>query len=164
MRVRLPLILVDLLIGAAAFSAIDSKILGLFHDDGIYAVAAKALADGDGYRIVSLPGGPAQTKYPFLYSTLLSLIWRISPPFPDNIVFLKSLNVIILLAIFLISFVYYRREINREFLNQLLKTPQRRSASRPKLMAGAASCGSMAKHHHWEVNLGVNGRALILRR
>ena len=114
MRVRLPLILVGLLIGAAAFSAIDSKILGLFHDDGIYAVAAKALADGDGYRIVSLPNVPAQTKYPFLYSTLLSLIWRISPPFPDNIVFLKSLNVIILLAIFLISFVYYRRGSDRD--------------------------------------------------
>ena len=60
MRVRLPLILVGLLIGAAAFSAIDPKSLGLFHDDGIYAVAAKALADGDGYRIVSLPNGPAQ--------------------------------------------------------------------------------------------------------
>ena len=31
-------------------------------------MAAKALAEGNGYRIESLPGAPAQTKYPFLFS------------------------------------------------------------------------------------------------
>jgi len=51
---------VGLLIAVAAFAAINPRILGLFHDDGIYAVAAKALADGDGYRIISLPGDPAR--------------------------------------------------------------------------------------------------------
>ncbi|HEX6769869.1 MAG TPA: hypothetical protein VF208_11000 [Candidatus Binatia bacterium] len=98
-----------MLIALAAFAAINPRILGLFHDDGIYAVVAKAVADGEGYRIISLPGEPSQTKYPFLYSSLLSLIWRVSPPFPGNIVFLKLLNVVILLAVFLVSYVYYRR-------------------------------------------------------
>ena len=109
MRLRLPVILVGLLIAGAAFAAINPKILGLFHDDGVYAVTAKALADGDGYRIVSLPSEPAQTKYPFFYSLLLSLIWRIAPAFPGNIVFLKSLNVLVLVGIFFVSMVYYRR-------------------------------------------------------
>jgi len=109
MRLRLPVLLVGLLIAAAAFAAINPRILGLFHDDGVYAVAAKALADGDGYRIVSLPSDPAQTKYPILYSALLSVIWRLAPQFPANIVYLKALNVVILLAIFFLSLVYYRR-------------------------------------------------------
>ena len=113
---RLPrlVLFVGLLIAFAGFAAINPQILGLFHDDGIYAVAAKALAGGDGYRIISLPGDPAQTKYPFIYPMLLSLMWRISPPFPGNIIFLKSLNVVILLAIYLISFVYYRRGRDRD--------------------------------------------------
>lgn len=113
MRLRLTVLFVGSLIAVAAFAAINQKVLGLFHDDGVYAVTAKALADSDGYRIVSLPGDPPQTKYPFFYSSLLSLIWRIAPPFPANIVFLKSLNVLVLLGIFFFSMVYYRRSSER---------------------------------------------------
>lgn len=71
-----PVVIVALLLGAVAFWGADKQTLGLFHDDGIYAVVAKALAEGDGYRVVSLPGAPAQTKYPFLFSFLISLLWR----------------------------------------------------------------------------------------
>lgn len=112
MRLRLPVLIVGLLIAIAASAAINPRILGLFHDDGVYAVAAKALADGDGYRIVSLPSEPAQTKYPFFYSALLSRIWRVAPQFPANIVYLKAFNVVILLAIFFLSWVYYQRGRN----------------------------------------------------
>lgn len=58
---------------------------GLFHDDAIYLVSAKALAEGRGYRIASLPGEPFQTKYPPLYPALLSVIWRVDPSFPANL-------------------------------------------------------------------------------
>ncbi len=53
--------------------------LGEFHDDGLYYAGAKSLAEGHGYRIVNLPGEPAQTKYPPLYSWLLSLDLRAAP-------------------------------------------------------------------------------------
>ena len=109
MTLRLPVMFVGLSIGVAAVAAINPHILGLFHDDGVYAVVAKSLADGDAYRIISLPGEPAQTKYPFFYSALLASIWRAAPQFPANIVFLKSLNVAILLAIFFVSVLYYHR-------------------------------------------------------
>ncbi len=109
MTLRLPVMFVGLSIGVAAAAAINPHILGLFHDDGVYAVVAKSLADGDAYRIISLPGEPAQTKYPFFYSALLASIWRAAPQFPANIVFLKSLNVAILLAIFFVSVLYYQR-------------------------------------------------------
>ena len=62
---------------------------GTFHDDGLYLVGAKALAEGSGYRIASLPGEPAQTKYPVLFSWALSWVWSISPSFPENLRLLK---------------------------------------------------------------------------
>lgn len=59
--------------------------LGFYHDDSIYWVTAKSLAQGDGYRITSLPQQPLQTKYPPLYPAWLSLVWRINPRFPANL-------------------------------------------------------------------------------
>ena len=59
--------------------------LGFYHDDSIYWVSAKSLADGHDYRIASLPGQPYQTKYPPLYPALLAGIWKIDPNFPSNL-------------------------------------------------------------------------------
>jgi hypothetical protein len=58
---------------------------GAFHDDAIYLVSAKSLAEGHGYRILSLPGQPYQTKYPPLFPALLALIWKWNPSFPANL-------------------------------------------------------------------------------
>ncbi len=63
----------------------DLPRFGDFHDDSIYFVTAKSLASGGGYRIESLPGEPAQTKYPPLYPLLLSLAWKWDPEFPRNL-------------------------------------------------------------------------------
>jgi len=98
-----------LFLGGAALWGVNRQILGLFHDDGIYAVVGKSLAEGSGYRIISLPGTPPQTKYPFLYSYLLSWIWVFDGNFPDNIILLKALNVAILVALFFIGVIYYRK-------------------------------------------------------
>lgn len=63
----------------------DMPRFGDFHDDSIYYVTAKSLASGGGYRIESLPGEPAQTKYPPLYPLLLSVAWRLDAQFPRNL-------------------------------------------------------------------------------
>jgi|HubBroStandDraft_6_1064221.scaffolds.fasta_scaffold07518_7 hypothetical protein len=55
------------------------------HDDGIYFSTAKALAQGQGYRLISFPDSPPQTKYPILYPYLLSWVWHLHPNFPDNL-------------------------------------------------------------------------------
>ncbi len=47
--------------------------LGYFHDDGIYAGTAAAIADGRGPVLESLPGEPWQVKYPPLYPLYLAL-------------------------------------------------------------------------------------------
>jgi hypothetical protein len=51
-------------------------VVGAFHDDAVYAMTAKALAEGDGYRLINFPGAPPQTKYPILYPALLALLWH----------------------------------------------------------------------------------------
>jgi hypothetical protein len=98
-----------LLLGGAAFWGATKNILGLFHDDGIYAVVAKSISEGSGYRIISLPGTPPQTKYPFLYSYLLSWIWAFDREFPNNILALKAFNMVVLVALFYVGVVFYRR-------------------------------------------------------
>ena len=109
-----------LLLVAAAFWGAERHAFGLFHDDGIYAVVAKSLAQGDGYRIISLPGAPAETKYPPLYSFLLSWLWRAAPDFPGNIGALKVLNIAVLLAIFLMATAFYRRYFPQSSLGALI--------------------------------------------
>jgi hypothetical protein len=71
---------------------------GTYHDDGIYLVTARALAEGQGYRIISLPDAPTQTKYPILFPFLLSLVWRAVPSFPDNLLWLRAVPFIATLA------------------------------------------------------------------
>jgi hypothetical protein len=80
-------ILLFLLIPSAAYlwHYSDLPQFGDLHDDSIYYVSAKSLADGGGYRIESLPGEPSQTKYPPLYPLLLSAAWRLDPQFPHNV-------------------------------------------------------------------------------
>jgi hypothetical protein len=60
-------------------------LFGLSQDDTLYFSSAKAIAEGRGYILPSLPGSPAATKYPILYPWLLSFIWRLNPNFPANL-------------------------------------------------------------------------------
>lgn len=88
--------------------------VGLFHDDGIYAVTAKAVAEGRGYRLDSVVSTPAQTKYPPLYPLLLSVVWRLGPAFPQNAYLLKVVSVAALGVTLLASLV---------LLGQVVKGP-----------------------------------------
>jgi hypothetical protein len=77
------------LVAWAYTAALTAPAAGIFHDDGVYAVTAKALATGWGYRILSLPDEIAQTKYPILFPALLAAVWKACPRFPENLVWLK---------------------------------------------------------------------------
>ncbi len=96
-------ILLFLLIPSAAYiwNYTDLPQFGDLHDDSIYYVSAKSLADGGGYRIESLPGEPSQTKYPPLYPLLLSVAWRLDPAFPHNLPIAAWLSWLALPAILL---------------------------------------------------------------
>jgi len=109
-----------LLVGGASYWSSNKEALGLFHDDGIYAVVAKSLSEGSGYRIISLPTAPDQTKYPFLYSFVLSWLWSLDAKFPDNIGLLKAANAGFLAAVFVLSYLFYRRHVAGEESESLL--------------------------------------------
>jgi 4-amino-4-deoxy-L-arabinose transferase-like glycosyltransferase len=81
---------------------------GAYHDDGIYVTTAKSLAEGQGYRIISLPYEPAQTKYPPLYPLLLSLIWRASH-FPENLAAMMWLSVAATVGFLVLSYHYLHK-------------------------------------------------------
>jgi len=63
----------------------DVPHFGILQDDGVYLIDAQALAQGDGYRILSLPKQPFDTRYPPLYPLYLSLAWRMVPVFPASL-------------------------------------------------------------------------------
>lgn len=75
---------------ALKYKANHAAYFGLYHDDGLYLVTSRAIAEDSGYRIISLPGCPLQTKYPVFYPFVLSLLWRLQPHFPDNLPMLES--------------------------------------------------------------------------
>ena len=84
------------LVAFVALLAIGPAPVGVFLDDGIYAVLARSLAEGTGYHYINLPGAPAATHYPPGYPLFLSLLWRAWPAFPDNVPLLKGANAVLL--------------------------------------------------------------------
>src|SRR5262245_33938328 len=97
--------------GVLYLRTLDANKIGFYHDDGIYAVTANSLAAGSGYRIMSLPGEPSQTKYPPLYPLLLSMAWLINPNFPSNGVLLLLPSVIATLLLLIVAQRYLVREL-----------------------------------------------------
>lgn len=74
-----------LVVFAVALWAQSDALVGVFYDDGIYVVGAKALAEGQGYRNIHLPDPLPIIHFPFLYPAVLSVLWRIWPAFPQNV-------------------------------------------------------------------------------
>jgi hypothetical protein len=90
--------------------ALLTPAVGLYHDDAVYAVTAKALAEGHGYKIISLPIEISQTKYPVLFPFLLSLVWRVFPKFPENVPWLKLVPFVAGLIWFWLIYRLLKRE------------------------------------------------------
>lgn len=110
----LGLVAIVLLAGA---SRMVVGVCGVYHDDAIYVSTAKALAGGEGYRLINLPWEPLQTKYPILYPALLAGIWRVWPRFPDNLLAMQGLSLLAgagaagLGYLYLVRFGYFSRRI-----------------------------------------------------
>ena len=106
------LIVLALLIGVhllLAMSSLSAWDFGRNHDDGVYAVTAKSLAETGEYRIISLPGQPPQRKYPIVFPAILSVVWRLRPGFPGNVLWLKMVSVLSLGVFMAVSYGLLRR-------------------------------------------------------
>ena len=84
------------LVCAVAASMVAPYPVGIFHDDGVYLVLAKAIASGNGYRYLHLPGAPIATHYPPAYPLLLAALWKLAPRFPANLTIILLANAALL--------------------------------------------------------------------
>jgi Dolichyl-phosphate-mannose-protein mannosyltransferase len=116
--IRLLVRLLPLLTAAAVFgvgaSMIDGSAVGALRDDSMYLELAKALAGGQGYQWLNLPGAPAATHFPPGYPAVLALLWKIAPVFPANVVLFKLANTLFttLSAVCVARFVKRRFEMS----------------------------------------------------
>ena len=95
---RLGLALVGALGLAAGLAVVDARPVGVVHDDAMYVILARALASGEGYRFLNLPGAPPATHFPPGYPALLAVVSFLAPAFPASVVFFKAMNAIFLSA------------------------------------------------------------------
>lgn len=112
MRLRTVFLFLVLLIPSAFYAARnpDMPEFGKQHDDAVLFVSAKSLASGEGFRILSLPEQPAQTKYPVLYPLYLSLIWRVNHNFPENLMIARWFSWPLLVICLALARIYWRDE------------------------------------------------------
>jgi hypothetical protein len=97
------------LVVIAGAAVLVPGVTGVFHDDAIYVSTAKALAEGQGYHLINLPGAPPQTKYPILYPLLLSLVWRAGATLAGRVAAMQWLTLISAAAAIALSYLYVVR-------------------------------------------------------
>jgi hypothetical protein len=88
-----------------------ANYFGLTQDDSIYFTSARAIAQGQGYILPSIPGTPKATKYPILYSWMLSWVWRWNPSFPNNLAGASAITMAFGMAFVTLTFLFLRREM-----------------------------------------------------
>lgn len=97
-------------------------MVGAFYDDGAYLLLAEALAAGEGYRNVHLPGAPPAVHHPFLYPLVLSVLWRLWPAFPDNVTLFQLFDAAALGGAALVIAAHARR-VNAPPIAQYVALP-----------------------------------------
>src|SRR5216683_7671898 len=85
-----------------------TNFFGLSEDDTLYFSSAKAMAEGRGYILPSVPGTPPATKYPILYSWILSWVWRWDAAFPENLSAAVAMNLGFGVAYLIAAFSFLR--------------------------------------------------------
>ena len=86
-----------------------NEVAGLMADDAWYALLGKSLADGTGYKIISSAAEAIHPLPPPGFSALLSIVFRASPDFPQNVPLLKSVSIAAMMGVGLLTYGYLRR-------------------------------------------------------
>ena len=69
---------VALAVGVLALLLYQPLSPGILHDDGVYLMLARGVAEGHGYVYHGVPGTPPGAKFPPIYSALLALYWTVT--------------------------------------------------------------------------------------
>jgi hypothetical protein len=84
---------------------------GVWHDDGVYVLLSRALANGEGLRYTGVPGAFLAPKFPPLFPLVLSPVWIVSPSFPENAAFFGAVNLLILAVSGGLMMAFFRRRL-----------------------------------------------------
>lgn len=95
---------------------------GIWHDDGVYVLLGRSLAQGDGLRYVGVPGAPLAPKFPPLYPLFLAVAWTLAPRFPENAGIIGGLNLLLLGAAAGVFLAFLRRALRVPLLLALVIT------------------------------------------
>ena len=87
-------LLAGIVVFAVGALIVDGQPVGAIRDDSMYVLLAKALATGQGYRWLHLPGTPAAIHFPPGYPAVLALLWTLFPGFPGNVIVFKLANAL----------------------------------------------------------------------
>ncbi|HZS06821.1 MAG TPA: hypothetical protein VFD58_18440 [Blastocatellia bacterium] len=99
------------LLAVAVYALRLDRVVGsTYVDDAYYVMLAKALATGQGYMLLNTPSPGIVPIYPPVFPALLSVAFRISPQFPNNLWLLKSVSIVAMLGAGFLTWVYFRRE------------------------------------------------------
>ncbi|HUQ88234.1 MAG TPA: hypothetical protein VM096_11785 [Vicinamibacterales bacterium] len=83
--------------------------VGLIVDDAWYVVLAKALSEGRGLRLISSAAAEILPAVPPGFPAILAPVFLINPSFPDNLIALKLISVIAMLAAGITCWVDFTR-------------------------------------------------------
>src|SRR5262249_37874441 len=99
------------LIGALAIYILRlDRVVGMAIDDAWYVLLAKSLATGHGYSLINSPSPGILPLYPPGFPFLLSLAYRLSPSFPENVWLLKSVSIVAMIVSGIIIYRYFLRD------------------------------------------------------
>jgi hypothetical protein len=109
-----PGIVLTCIVGAYIVSIVrlhPTNFFGFSEDDAIFLSSAKALAEGKGYILPSIPSNPPATRYPILYPLILSGVWRWNPSFPANLRDAIAVTVAFGVVYIGVIFAYLKQEV-----------------------------------------------------
>ncbi len=84
-----------LLTGVALWSPIPG---GVWHDDGVYLLLGKSLAQGEGLRYLGVSGAPLAPKFPPAYPLVVAAVWKLVPALPGKLAVVQILNILFVSA------------------------------------------------------------------
>jgi hypothetical protein len=85
---------------------------GLLFDDAWYIVLGKALAGGEGFRMISSSVAPIMPTVPPGFPALLAIVFAIAPSYPDNLVLLKTVSIVAMAGVGLACWIDLTRHRN----------------------------------------------------
>ncbi len=97
------------IIAAAIYVLRLDDVAGLIVDDAWYILLAKALANGDGYRLISSATTAFVPTVPPGFPLALAPVFLLNPSYPGNLLWLKAVSVLAMFGVGAAAWIDYTR-------------------------------------------------------